>query len=90
MYSYVELGGNKTYKVTFRKFKCKQGYFCDKMCQNAIPEVLSQEDAILNGILEPFLDIDITPTLSDRILSHSLHSGSFFKRKIALTMSVSE
>jgi len=32
-----------------------QGYFCDGMHQNAVPEVLSQKDANRNDILEPFL-----------------------------------
>jgi hypothetical protein len=39
----------------------KQGYFCDGMCHNAIPEVLSQKDTSLNGVPEPFfLGIDIS------------------------------
>jgi hypothetical protein len=31
-----------------------QGYFCDGMHQNAVPEVLSQKNASQNSIPEPF------------------------------------
>jgi hypothetical protein len=62
-----------------------QEYFYD-MFQNAILEVLSQEDASQNGITEPFLPgIGVTPNLLHQILGHSLRSGTFFKRKCVYT-----
>jgi hypothetical protein len=44
---------------------CSQGYFCDRICQNDVLEVLSQKDASWNGILEPlFPGIGLTNTTS--------------------------
>jgi hypothetical protein len=58
-----------------------QEYFYDRMFQNAILEVLSQ-DTSQNGITEPFLPgIGVTSNLLHQILGHSLCSGTFFKRK---------
>jgi hypothetical protein len=37
-----------------------QGYFCDGTCQNAVPEVPSQEEGNQNGVPEPYLGIDLT------------------------------
>jgi hypothetical protein len=35
--------------------------FCDGMCRNTVPEVIPQNDARQNGVLEPFLpDINTT------------------------------
>jgi hypothetical protein len=64
-------------------YKCKQGYFCDGTCQNAVPEVLSLKDASWNGIPEPFVfGISITNTNPlHKILGHCLCSGTFFLKK---------
>jgi hypothetical protein len=47
----------------YERKKKSQGYFCDGMSWNAIPEVLPQKNANLNGIPEPFsLGTGITNT----------------------------
>jgi hypothetical protein len=67
-----------------------QGYFSDGMCQNAIPEVLSQKDTSRNGMLELFFpSIDITNTSpSSTEFWVTMYSGHTFFRKIALTASI--
>jgi hypothetical protein len=49
MHSFVHQEHKTKLQVTFT-----QGCFCDGMCQNTIPEVLSQKDESQNGVLEPF------------------------------------
>lgn len=64
------------------------GYFCDGIYRNAGPKVLSQKDAIQNGIPEPVLfplGIGMANTISLRPNFWSLFAfQNLFVRKIAL------
>jgi hypothetical protein len=71
------------------EFSFTQGYFCDGMHWNALPEVLSQEGASWNSISEPlFPGINITNTIpSPAGFWVALYgSESIFFRKIALLL----
>jgi hypothetical protein len=54
------------------------------MRRNTVLEVLSQKDASWTDVQEHLftaLSITNTPLLSDRILGHSTHSGTFLDTK---------
>jgi hypothetical protein len=47
------------------------GYFCDGICQNVVPDVLSQKGTNHNGVPGP-------PSLTEYCVT--MHSGTFFKK----------
>jgi hypothetical protein len=63
-------------------YTLNQGYFCDGMCQNAVPKVLSRKDTSWNDVPEPFSPgSGITTPSSRRILGHYAFRNLFLKEK---------